>query len=146
MLLVALVAQMPWAATAAGAAPGAQVVPGIVQVALAGAAAGVFIAFADGVFRVLGGVLLAAAGVVASVLTMRAGLAPNALGAWPWLGFVLAVVGALCGVAVLVLSRGWGRSSRRFVADAGHVRRRDSVSDWDRLTRGDDPTADDGRD
>ena len=159
MLLIALTAQAPWATDAtpvAGAGDGndllagAAVAPGIVQVALAGAAAAVFAAFADGALRVVGGLLVAAAGIAAGALSVRAGLAASAVGVWPWLASALAVLAIVAGVSVVLLSRRWGRSSRRFAAEnapgrgGGRGERpagRDSVSDWDRLSRGDDPTA-----
>ena len=136
MLLVAAAAQAPW--TTAGLT-GGQASPGLVQVALAGAAAGAFVAFSDGVFRLVGGLLIASAGLACALLSTRVGISAQAAGVWPWVSVALSTIAAASGFAVLALSRHWGRSSRRYVADAKQSRR-DSVSDWDRLTHGDDPT------
>lgn len=136
MLLVAATAQAPW--TTAGLT-GAQTSPGLAQVALAGAAAGAFVAFSDGFFRLVGGLLVALAGLASALLSVRVGISAEASGVWPWVSALLSAAAATSGFAVLALSKRWGRSSRRYVADAQQARR-DPVSDWDRLTHGDDPT------
>jgi hypothetical protein len=67
---------------------------------------------------------------------------------WPAVTLVLGVLAALLGAAVLATFRRWPASSRRYSAarfdDAAPARGRDaSVSDWDTLSDGRDPTGGD---
>lgn len=156
MLLLALSTQAGWAEALTGAVPGglaertevvtgAAAAPGLVQVALAGAAAAAFAAFADGLLRRLAGVVVAATGGIALALVFSVLASGTALGVAPWLGAVCALVGTLAGLGILASAGRWARTSARFAApgvqDPAARRRTDAVSDWDRISRGDDPTA-----
>jgi uncharacterized membrane protein (TIGR02234 family) len=64
---------------------------------------------------------------------------------WPSVGIVGGVLAALLGVVVLVVQRSWPGPSRRYGATPPRDRDapRDAVVDWDDLSAGVDPTAED---
>jgi hypothetical protein len=63
---------------------------------------------------------------------------------WPVIGGIAGAMLAVAGIAVLVTSRQWPSSSRRYqsvrFADADEGTDRNAVSDWDALSNGRDPT------
>ena len=69
-------------------------------------------------------------------------VAHGALTFWPWVGLLGAVLLILAGVLGLVGGRRWSGLSSRY--DAPRPRTR-TVSAWDRMSEGEDPTADDPR-
>nr|WP_243889146.1 Trp biosynthesis-associated membrane protein [Dermatophilus congolensis] len=106
--------------------------------ALAGLAAGAFGAFTQGVWARCAGGLVCATGAGVAVL---AGVAVAGVAGWVAVagGVVACVAG---GVGACVAGR-WGRASSRFSSPAGVDAgggRGDAVSDWDALSRGEDPT------
>ncbi|MFD3444818.1 Trp biosynthesis-associated membrane protein [Microbacteriaceae bacterium 4G12] len=155
------------------AVPGSVAAPALSALALAGIALAAALAIAGPVFRVILGVLqialgacivlsasLAAADPVAAgaravtdstgidgAASVAALVADVAGGTWAAVTLALGVLAALLGVAVLITSRRWPASSRRYSAvqfDEAPARGRDaSVSDWDTLSDGRDPTGGD---
>ncbi|UIJ34112.1 Trp biosynthesis-associated membrane protein [Allobranchiibius sp. GilTou73] len=69
-------------------------------------------------------------------------VAHGALTFWPWVGVLGAVLLILTGVLGFVGGRRWSGLSSRYDAPAARKR---TVSAWDRLSQGEDPTADDPR-
>lgn len=63
--------------------------------------------------------------------------------AWPWVAVALGALTALIGVLTLATWRRWPGPTRRYEAsqDARSPRAGGPVSDWDRLSGGDDPTS-----
>ena len=115
-----------------------------------------------GLGRRLAGVVVALAGVglvagaastAASPTTAVAGEAARltgrvhaqassvAVSGWPWLVVACGVLAVATGVLVLVFARDWPAMGRRYEAARPHVKGDDPASMWDRLDRGDDPTA-----
>lgn len=149
----------------------AAVVPAM---ALVGMASGVALSMARRVGRVVTSVLLVLAGVTTAGAAARAALSPAdaaavqvsaatgttaeagayAVTAWPWLTLAAGVLLAACGIAVLVLGRGWRANRRYDTATAGSAgtagagttgagaagNRIDEIDAWDELSRGEDPT------
>jgi hypothetical protein len=152
------------------AAPGLTALA-LAGLALAGALtiAGVVIRMILGLLEVLLGVsvILSAAlvladpiGASAAAVTTATGIAGTestrsavsgvALTFWPFLAVIAGILMVGIGLAVVVTARRWPGPTTRYdttrlepVTDAttGRTRPRDSVDDWDGLTRGDDPTA-----
>ena len=67
---------------------------------------------------------------------------PVTTSVWPWLAVAVGVLDVLAGEWLVVASRAWSGPSRRHenVADAATPTTPDERSDWDALTRGDDPS------
>lgn len=135
---------------------------GIVLVALAAA-----LTISGRVARIVLGVVLVLLGAAIVFLTLPNGLDPlagtrgavstatgvvgrvggSAVGTpWPVVAAAAGVLVALTGAAVLVRAPGWPSGSGRYrpsAAQGGSAS--DPVDEWDALTRGADPTGDDGR-
>ena len=143
--------------------------PGLVALALAGLALVAALAIAGPVFRAVLGVLQVLIGFTvglssvvaigdpvaasASVVTAATGVSGKASvaalvvsssqTAWPWLATVIGLLTIALGIFVLVTSRRWPGSSRRYQpvgfesAEPGS----NPVSDWDTLSGGSDPTS-----
>lgn len=127
---------------------------------LLGAAGAIAVFATRGVGRLVLGVVLAAAGLVAAVSSVHVGLSPDAGArlatqaqgflpgrltyqgsAWPWVSAVGGLAMAAAGALVARHGRAWAGLSGRFERD----QRRVSVPDperamWDALDRGEDPT------
>ncbi|MCU1556916.1 MAG: peptidase [Microbacteriaceae bacterium] len=148
---------------------GGAAAPGLVALALAGLALVAALAIAGPVFRAVLGVLQVLIGFTvalssiialedpvaasASVVTAATGVSGTASvaamvvshsqTAWPWLTTVIGLLTIGLGVFVLVTSRRWPGSSRRYqpvgfeAAEPGA----NAVSDWDTLSGGSDPTS-----
>jgi uncharacterized membrane protein (TIGR02234 family) len=157
----------------------AAVVPAM---ALVGMASGIALSMARRVGRVVTSVLLVLSGVATGWASVHAALAPAdaaraqvsaatgttadagayAVTAWPWVTLGAGVLLAACGIAVLVVGRGW-RDNRRYDtraaasgasataastagpdagagAGSGAPGPVDEIDAWDELTRGEDPT------
>lgn len=170
-------------ATTSVTTTGNEAVAVVPAMGLVGLAAGIALSMARRIGRWVAAVLLVLAGVTASLTSVNAALDPagaaqtqvsQASGTtadaasygvtvWPWLTLVGGVLLLLCGLAVLVLGRGWTTSRRHEspVAAAAanatsvtatgpgpHVTERDGQRDeeldeidaWDELSRGQDPT------
>lgn len=159
MLDVAGVSVMTWAdvpttdpsmslAQGAGAVAltGADLIPGLTQIALVGAAASVLVLFLDGVPRHLMGALVAAVGVALLVLIAPVLGGEHVGGIPPWGALVTAATGTLGGLGIIAFSGRWSTASSRYRAPAGKSGAQDArdshdpAEDWDRLTRGEDPT------
>lgn len=135
-------------ASVTGAVAAALTVPAALSVA-AGIVAGVL---ARGIVRRLCGVLAAGCGVLVVVAAL--GIIADPSGAlasslvapqiveharvtpWPWATAVLGVVGACAGLAMATAS--WREAPDRY--ERSPQGRERSVSEWDRLSAGDDPT------
>jgi len=142
----------------------APLVSALALVGLAGAAA---VSLAGRVGRTIAGVLVVLAGLgglagsvavlVSPVPAATSAVAEQTMGAaltaqqvavtaWPVVAAALAGLLAVTGVVVLVAGRGW-ESGHRFesagAASAERTTSREPVADWDALSRGDDPTAED---
>lgn len=65
------------------------------------------------------------------------------LSAWPWVSMLGAVLLLCTGVLAVLGARRWSGLSASYDAPAGTKRK--TVSDWDRLSQGEDPTDDDRR-
>jgi uncharacterized membrane protein (TIGR02234 family) len=87
---------------------------------------------------------------IAGADSTRAAVSGAELTFWPFLALAAGVLMFVIGLAVCVTARRWPGPTTRYettrfapVTDAatGQTRPRDSVDDWDGLTRGDDPTA-----
>jgi hypothetical protein len=143
--------------------------PGLVALALAGLALVAALAIAGPVFRAVLGVLqvligftiglssviaianpvAASASVVSAATGVSGGASVAALvvsysqTVWPWLATVIGLLTMALGIVVMVTSRRWPGSSRRYQpvgfesADPGA----NAVSDWDTLSGGSDPTS-----
>ncbi len=143
--------------------------PGLVALALAGLALVAALAIAGPVFRAVLGALqvligftiglssviaianpvAASASVVSAATGVSGGASVAALvvsysqTVWPWLATVIGLLTMALGIVVLVTSRRWPGSSRRYQpvgfesADPGA----NAVSDWDTLSGGSDPTS-----
>ncbi|TXN32064.1 Trp biosynthesis-associated membrane protein [Lacisediminihabitans profunda] len=143
--------------------------PGLIALALAGLALVAALAIAGPVFRIVLGVLQALLGftvafssVVAladpvaassTAVTAATGVSGTASvsrlvlsvtqTAWPWIAVIVGVATIGLGIFVLVSSRRWPGSSRRYQpvtfepAEPGA----NAVSDWDTLSGGSDPTS-----
>lgn len=70
-------------------------------------------------------------------------VAHGALTFWPWVGVLGAVLLIATGILALIGGCRWSGLSSRYDAPTSPTRK---VSAWDRLSQGDDPTADDPRD
>ncbi|WP_166871909.1 MULTISPECIES: Trp biosynthesis-associated membrane protein [unclassified Salinibacterium] len=150
------------------AVSGETAAPALAAIGLAGLALAAALSLAGPVFRVILGILqlLVSATVLlmtalaiidplaasASAVTDATGVGGNdsvtalvatvQLTAWPWIVLVLGVLGALLGLGILITTRHWPRTGRkyqavRFEQAAGES----SVDDWDALSDGQDPTA-----
>ncbi len=142
--LVIAVAQLPWQAVAVpvrAQVPGGQAAPGLIQAAIAAVAAATFAAFADGPLRRAGAVLVTVASLLAAALAVRVAAAPGAIAPWPWVAAALAAAAGVAGAAAWVLAPRWGGSPGRFQRRSAGAGPAGAVSDWDRLSRGEDPTA-----
>jgi uncharacterized membrane protein (TIGR02234 family) len=150
---------------------GSDIAPGALAAALVGLASAVAVATSGRVMRVIAAcsAVLASvlgAGVVISVIadpggalaglaaagTGRSGTAPaqGQVGTWAWVALTAMLVMGLGGVGALVGSRRWGGPSSRYDAPvAGGTSQPGSTvqmsrrpeSEWDLLSRGEDPTA-----
>ncbi|STD09321.1 Tryptophan-associated transmembrane protein (Trp_oprn_chp) [Dermatophilus congolensis] len=149
--VVAVVTQVPWTVDAgvgpAGAVTltGAQVAPGVLAMALAGLAAGAFGAFTQGVWARCAGGLVCATGAGVAVLAGVAVAGGAVAGVAGWVAVAGGVVACVAGGVGACVAGRWGRASSRFSSpagvDAGGGRGGgDAVSDWDALSRGEDPT------
>ena len=68
---------------------------------------------------------------------------PVSTSAWPWLATTVGVLDVLAAIWLVVASRAWSRPSRRHEtapAAGGPAAAPDERSDWDALSRGDDPS------
>lgn len=151
---------------------GETVAPALSALALAGLALIAAIALAGPVFRIVLAVLqalLAGCALISSVLPLvdplavaapaaiaatgvtdfsvgsAAGDEPWLLSAWPYVAIACSALLLAVAIAVLVTSRRWPTSSRRYqaagtAAPAPVDGPRDRVADWDAVTHGDDPT------
>jgi hypothetical protein len=63
--------------------------------------------------------------------------------AWPGVAIAAGVLMALAGLAIAVTSRAWPVSGRKYTLTRDANTSGDPVQDWDALSEGDDPTADD---
>jgi hypothetical protein len=63
--------------------------------------------------------------------------------AWPWLALAFGALTAILGIFIAITSRRWPGSSRRYqtAQDAEQEISSNPVSDWDRLSGGNDPTS-----
>jgi hypothetical protein len=62
--------------------------------------------------------------------------------AWPWVSIIAGVLVVILGIAVIVTSRQWPGSSRKYSAvKLEPVSERTAVDDWDSLSDGTDPTS-----
>jgi hypothetical protein len=63
--------------------------------------------------------------------------------AWPWLALAFGALTALLGIFIAITARRWPGSSRRYQTAKGTDQETSSnpVSDWDRLSGGNDPTS-----
>lgn len=142
---------------------GSSAAPAVVATALVGAA-GILAALTTGrLARRVAAVVAALAGVVAVVSTVvvirdplavvrgRAGSLTGHTGApdvtaqltvWPWVSLVGAALLTLAGVFAVIGTRRWLGLSASY--DSPVAGKRKTVSDWDRLSQGEDPTDDDG--
>lgn len=176
-------------ATTSVTTTGNEAVAVVPAMGLVGLAAGIALSMARRIGRWIAAVLLVLAGVTAGLTSVNAALDPAAAAqaqvsqasgttadaasyavtVWPWLTLIGGVLLLLCGVAVLVLGRGWTTSRRHesAVGAAGttagtlagttagtaagpgpHLAERDGERDeeldeidaWDELSRGQDPT------
>ena len=153
--------------------PGAVAAPALSALALAGIALAAALAIAGPVFRVLLGALQVVLGgcvVLSASLALANPVAAGARavtdstgvdgaesiaalvtatsgGVWPAVTLALGGLASLLGVAVLATFRRWPTTSRRYSAvrfeDAPAEGRDASVSDWDTLSDGRDPTGGD---
>jgi len=153
--------------------PGSVAAPALSALALAGIALAAALAIAGPVFRVvLGALQVLLGGCIALSASLALGnpvaagaravtdstgvdgaesvaalVASTDGGVWPAVTLALGVLAALLGVAVLTTFRRWPASSRRYSAvrfeDAPAGGRDASVSDWDTLSDGRDPTGGD---
>lgn len=148
---------------------GGDAAPGLIALALAELALVAALAISGPVFRaVLGVVDLVIGGTIvlssviaiadpvsasASVVTAATGVAGSASIAalvvshtqtvWPWLAAVFGLLTVALGVFILLTSRRWPGSSRRYQPAGADSDERGSggVSDWDTLSGGSDPTS-----
>lgn len=142
---------------------GQAVAPSLAPLGIVALALGIALTIAGPVARLVLGLVLVllGAGIVASVLPS---LLDDAAGthaaitavtgvtdvgplvtarsatAWPDVGAVAGALAALLGLAVLIRSRRWTTSGRRFRADVQEAHATDPISEWDALSRGADPT------
>lgn len=142
---------------------GSSAAPVVTAGALVGAAAVIALLTAGRVPRSIASVLAALAGVLAIYGTLRVitdpegairdhaagstghtgdAVAHGALTFWPWVGVLGAVLLILTGVLGFLGGRRWSGLSSRYDAPASRTR---TVSAWDRLSEGEDPTTDDPR-
>lgn len=144
---------------------GTDVAKGVLGAALVAAAAAVAAATGRRVVRWVAGVAVVLAAVLGAVVivsllgdpgralgqlaatstgrTGRLGAAGSPT-VWPWLSLGACVVLGLCGLAVLAGGSRWSGLSATYDAPGGRAGarvRRPAESDWDRLSRGEDPTA-----
>lgn len=154
-------------------ATGETAAPALSALALAGLALVAAIALAGPFFRIVLAVLqglLAACALLSSVLPLLDPMAvaapavtevtgvteffvgstsleePWSLTPWPYLAIVCSALLLLVAVVVLVTSKRWPASSRKYQTEgaataAPSTGPRDRVADWDAVTKGDDPTA-----
>ena len=148
---------------------GQEAAPGVLALALVGAAASVASALSSRWLRWVTGSVLLAAGAGAAVLALGTSLDPEAAsrggvaratgvlggevhasaGNWPLLALVPAVLVAATGVAVLTVGGRWSSGSRyrsaavKAPTGPAALPQEDPAAAWDALTRGEDPTADD---
>jgi hypothetical protein len=143
--------------------------PGLIALALAGLALVAALAIAGPVFRVVLGVLQAVIGFAVALSSILALVDPVAASsravtaatgvsgtasvaalvvsvsrtAWPWISAVVGLATIALGIAVLVSSRRWPGSSRRYqpVQFEPTEPGANPVSDWDTLSGGTDPTS-----
>ncbi|HET7305259.1 MAG TPA: Trp biosynthesis-associated membrane protein [Segeticoccus sp.] len=149
---------------------GTDVAKGVLGAALVAAAAAIAAATGRRIVRWVGGVAIVLAAVLGGISVMQLVSEPGrALGrlaatstgrtgdisatgsptVWPWLALAACVLLALGGVATLAAGRRWSGLSSSYDAPAGGAgapARRRVESDWDRLSRGEDPTAASGED
>jgi hypothetical protein len=138
---------------------GSEVAPGALAAALVGMASAVAAATSGRVVRVvaacsalmaavLGATVIvlvlddpgAALGALAAAGTGRSGTlaAQGQAGAWVWVALAAMLVMGLAGLGALVGGRRWHGLSSRYEAGQPAAGR---VSEWDRISRGEDPTA-----
>lgn len=137
---------------------------GVVASALVGAAAAVATATGGRVVRHVGAAATLLAGLLAAVLIVRTVLDPDgvigrqaasltgrtgevdATGSttiWIWFALLGALLLTAAGAGALVGVRRWSGLSSRYDAPAGQGEKAPRAeSDWERLSRGDDPTTD----
>lgn len=142
---------------------GSQAASGAVIGALVAAAGAVATLTGGRIVRVIGALATLLAGVLVLVQTTRVLLDPHdvvgehaaettgrtgevdatgVVTAWPWLALVAALVLTAAGLLALVRAPRWAGLSARYEspADTDPARPTRAESDWDRLSRGDDPT------
>ncbi|GAB2514956.1 Trp biosynthesis-associated membrane protein [Paramicrobacterium agarici] len=148
--------------------PGEAAGPAVAALGLAGLALGGALAIAGRVLRVvfgvlevlIGGSLIASAIVAVSdpaaasskTITEFTGVAGDSAAhdlvaqsfatAWPYVALAAGIILAVLGIAVIVTSRRWPASGRKFDAPAAEPSgtTHDAVDSWDELSRGEDPT------
>lgn len=141
---------------------GTSAAPAVLATALVGAAAIVAALTTGRIARFVAGVLAVLSGLVAIGATIIVLIDPAAavrgraaaitghtggvqvsahLSFWPWVTLAGGVLLAVTGVLSLVGARRWAGLSAHY--DAPGVARRRTVSDWDKLSQGEDPTEDD---
>lgn len=91
---------------------------------------------------VLGDPVAAVSPVVADVTGVGKLAGPVTTSVWPWLAVAVGVLDALAGVWLVLASRAWAGPSRRHESAAAPTApaEPDERSDWDALSRGDDPS------
>ena len=138
---------------------GSDVAPGALAAALVGLASAVAAATSGRVVRIVAACSALLAGVLGAIVIVRVladpvsalgGLAAagtgrsgtraahGQAGAWAWAALAAMLVMGVAGLGALVGGRRWHGLSSRYEAgspDVGHV------SEWDRISRGEDPTA-----
>ena len=145
---------------------GLAILPSLVALSLASLVVGATLTIAGRTFRrVLGLVqVLLSVGIVASIATViaepiatssteiaamsgvsgdaqRALIASADLSVAVWLAIIAAALQVVVGAIIVVRSGRWPRSGARYEQAAPATKADDAVSEWDDLSRGDDPTA-----
>ena len=143
--------------------------PAIAPIAIALVAAALALTIAGQVFRRVLGVLIAALGAGLAALSIGvvsepfnaiagrvteltglsggspgAGIAWESVGGWAYLSVVAGIVAAVFGLLVTFLSGRWAAAGRKYDSSprpAAPAAGSDRISDWDALSGGDDPTA-----
>lgn len=150
-------------------APGAEAAPGLAGLALVAMAAAIAATTSGRIARWVSLLALVSVALGTIALALRAVLdAPTVLGsvaaaesggtgaleatgsatAWPWVAVVAGLMLLVAAGGAFVGSRSWGALSGKYerpageAADVGGARGERVDSDWDRVTRGDDPSVD----
>jgi Tryptophan-associated transmembrane protein (Trp_oprn_chp) len=159
-------------ATASIVVPGTVAGPALTALSLCGLALAAALSLAGPVFRLILGVLqlllgftvvletvlsiahpAEQAGTLISQATGVAGEAADTalvksvdFAGWPWVAIVLGVLSFIAGIGLLATFRRWPTASRKYQAVRFQPADgpRDAVIDWDALSDGSDPTAEDG--